>query len=209
MHLIFDFDGTLVDSFRSVVEKAILLADKFHLRKIENHEIENLRDLSSEEVLRFLKVRVYQIPKLIYEMRKHLSQEIPTLPPIKGMPEVIRKLHEAQFSLSILTSNSRENVTLWLDQHNLRTFFNFITIESHFFSKGHLLKKIIKKHQIDPSKAFYIGDETRDIEAANKNHIQSIAVTWGYNSEKILLKHQPSFIAKKPADIEKIIYQSC
>jgi phosphoglycolate phosphatase-like HAD superfamily hydrolase len=43
--------------------------------------------------------------------------------------------------------------------------------------------------------------ETRDIEAAQSNDIYSIAVTWGFNSEKILLQHQPHYIARKPEDI--------
>ena len=64
-----------------------------------------------------------------------------------------------------------------------------------------LLKRIIKKYKIDKSQTYYIGDETRDIDAAKKNGVKSIAVTWGYNSEQVLLKYKPSFIAQKPEDI--------
>lgn len=48
---------------------------------------------------------------------------------------------------------------------------------------------------------FYIGDETRDIDAAKQNGIHSIGVTWGFNSEKILAQHQPDYIARKPEDL--------
>lgn len=40
-----------------------------------------------------------------------------------------------------------------------------------------------------------------DIEAAKACNINSIAVTWGFNSEKVLLQHEPHFIAIKPTDI--------
>ena len=60
-------------------------------------------------------------------------------------------------------------------------------------------------YKIDKSKAYYIGDETRDIEAAKKNHIKSIAVTWGYNSETALEKYDPSYIAKTPKDLLTIL----
>ena len=72
MHVLFDFDGTMVDSFNCVMEKAILLADEFGFRKIHEHEIESLRDLSSTEVIKFLEVPLYKIPTLIFKMRKHL-----------------------------------------------------------------------------------------------------------------------------------------
>ena len=72
MHLLFDFDGTLVDSFHCVMNKTTLLAEEFAFRKIQQHEIEGLRDLSSTDVIKFLKVPMYKIPLLISKMRKHL-----------------------------------------------------------------------------------------------------------------------------------------
>lgn len=83
----------------------------------------------------------------------------------------------------------------------MRHLFSFIHAESTYFSKAYLIKKTLAKYQLDKSQAVYIGDETRDIDAAKKNHIISVAVTWGYNSEKTILKYEPSFIAKIPADI--------
>lgn len=201
MHVLFDFDGTLVDSFYCTVEKTILLADEFKFRKIQDHEIESLRELSSKEVMKFLEIPFYQIPQLIYHMRKHLRNEIPKLPPVAQICPTLEALHQANCSLGILTSNSVENVTLWLELHKMRHFFDFIHTESHYFSKKTLLKKTLTRYQIDKTQTFYVGDETRDIDAAHKNQIQSIAVTWGYNSEKTLLQYQPSFIVKKPEDI--------
>lgn len=204
MFFLFDFDGTMVDSFHTVVEKGNLLAEQYHFRKVENHEIEDLRHMSSREIVRFLEIPFYKIPKLMPLMRQQLLKEMPGLSPITHMPQIIEKLHQAKCTMGILTSNSVENVTIWLEAHNLRQYFKFIHIESNYFSKGYLLKKTLKKYQIDKSKAFYIGDETRDIEAAKKNDIQSIAVTWGYNSEKALAPWQPTYIVQKPEELLRI-----
>ena len=201
MYLLFDFDGTLVDSFNCVMEKAILLSEEFNYRKIKDDEIDSLRELSSKELIQFLKIPIYRIPKLIHLMRKHLHHEMHNLTPITDIYHVVKKLYDAKFSLGILTSNSVENVLMWLDMHKMRHFFNFVHIESNFFSKTYLIKKTLKTYNIDKFEAYYIGDETRDIEAANKNKVKSVAVTWGYNSEKALLKYQPSFIAQHPEDI--------
>lgn len=201
MYLLFDFDGTLVNSFNCVMKKAMLLAEEFPFRKIQEQEIEGLRDLSSTEIIKFLKVPIYKIPILISKMRKHLHHEMPTLTPVAGIQSILEQLYDAKFTLGILTSNSIENVETWLDINNLRHFFAFIHTESNYFSKKYLIKKTLVKYQIDRSQAVYIGDETRDIDAAKKNNIISIAVTWGYNSEKAILKYEPSFVAKTPDDI--------
>jgi phosphoglycolate phosphatase len=201
MHLLFDFDGTLINSFDCVMQKAILLAEEHKFKKISTQDIEKLRDLSSTEIIRFFQIPTYKIPMLISQMRKHLHQEISTLMPISGMQEILENLYNAKFTIGILTSNSIDNVNSWLDINQLRHFISFVHTESRFFTKRRLIKKTLKKYNIERSKAVYIGDETRDIEAAKKNRISSIGVTWGYNSEAAIAKYQPTFIAKNPADI--------
>ena len=201
MYLLFDFDGTLVDSFHCVMGKAILLAEELKFRKINQDEIEHLRNLSALEIIRYLDIPIYKIPQIIYQMRKHLHHEMERLQPITHMPQVVEKLCHAGFSLGILTSNSKENVVDWLESHHLQHYFHFIRTESRFLSKKYLLKKTLKIYKINPSQTFYIGDETRDVDAAKKNKVKSIAVTWGYNSEKTLLKCQPTHIIRNPEEI--------
>ena len=205
MYLLFDFDGTLVDSFDCVMKKAMLLATQYRFKCFSTEEINQLRDLSSKELIKTLNIPIYRLPQLIHHMRKHLRQEMPHLPPATDIYPVVKKLKQAGFSLGILTSNSIENVSIWLESHQMKDFFNFIHNESNYFSKRYLIKKTIKTYQINKERTFYIGDETRDIEAAHKNHIQSVAVTWGYNSEKALSKYAPSFIARHPDDLLSIL----
>ena len=51
MHLIFDFDGTLVDSFCCVIDVFNALAVDFNFRKIVVDEIEDLKNLSYRQML--------------------------------------------------------------------------------------------------------------------------------------------------------------
>ncbi|ARG96478.1 haloacid dehalogenase [Legionella micdadei] len=201
MHLLFDFDGTLVDSFYCVVDKINQLAEVFHFKKIEEHEVEYIREMSTKELLNFLRIPFYKTPILIRQIRKLLHNEMPTINPVADIHPTLEKLHYAEFCLGILTSNSIENVITWLESHDMRHLFKFIHNESNFVSKRYLLKRTLKKYNIDKKEVFYICDETRDIEAAMKNNIQSVAVTWGYNSEKILSQYQPTFLAQKPEDL--------
>lgn len=207
MYLLFDFDGTLVDSFECVMKKAMLLADEFAFRKVHPHEVDKLRDMPSLEIIKFLNIPMYKIPFLLSQMKKHLREEMPALMPVPGIQQMLEQLNNEHFTLGILTSNSVENVEKWLDINKMRHLFTFIHSESNYFSKKYLIKKTLKKYKIDLLDTMYVGDETRDIDAAKHNNISSLAVTWGYNSEKAILASQPSYVAKTPEDIVRISFR--
>lgn len=204
-NLIFDFDGTLVDSFDTVIAKLNLLAEEFHFRTIQSSEVEGLKHLTSQEFIHFFGIPFYKLPFVLYRVREYMRHEICVLSTFEHLPELLTELNNSGVFLGILTSNSAENVEAWLERYHIRHLFHFIHAESSYFGKKQVLKKIIKSHQMDCAQTFYIGDETRDIEAAKACHIHSIAVSWGFNSEAILVNHAPDYIARKPEDIANII----
>lgn len=203
--LIFDFDGTLVDSFYTVIQKFNLLAVEFNFRYIENVEINHLKTLTSNELIKYLKIPIYKIPSVLIKARALMRDEIARLPAFVNLYETIEQIHGMGIGLGILTSNSSENVAQWLKCNNMQNLFNFIHIEPSYFGKKRILRKIIKNYNMDCSRTFYVGDETRDIDAARAANIHSIAVTWGFNAEKILSQHQPDFIARNPEDILSVL----
>ncbi len=201
MQLIFDFDGTLVDSFDSVVKIFNILAEEFSFKKISVTELDDLKELNSKELVKHLKIPLYKIPMVLINARKYLNGEIPRLASFLTLPQVLQQLHDANYSLGIISSNSLHNVTTWLDLNNMCSLFDFIHTDSSYFGKQRIINKILKQYDADKTQTFYIGDEARDIEAAKQSGINSIAVTWGFNSEKLLLQHKPHFIARKPEDL--------
>ncbi|WP_058532944.1 HAD hydrolase-like protein [Legionella saoudiensis] len=70
MNIIFDFDGTLADSFSTAIQKLILLADQFNFRKINQDEIDGLKDLTSGEVIKYLKIPFYRLPAVLRHTRE-------------------------------------------------------------------------------------------------------------------------------------------
>ncbi len=200
-YFIFDFDGTLVDCFDAAMNLLNRLADEFHFRKIESNELETLRDLTSKEILKYLKIPFYKVPTVLSSARDYIREEMKVLLPFEKLPWVLQELHAMKIPMGILTSNSSTNVREWLKRNHLHDLFQFIHCESSYFGKKYLLKKLIKTYKMNPLKTCYIGDETRDIDAAKKCGIYSAAVVWGFNSEKILAQQNPHFIIRKPEDI--------
>ena len=59
----------------------------------------------------------------------------------------------------------------------------------------------MKDKDLKLSEMIYIGDETRDIQAAKKAGIRSAAVTWGYNSRKALEAQSPDYLIHSPQEL--------
>lgn len=204
MNVIFDFDGTLVDSFQSAIDIFNVLANEFGFRKIIPDDIANLRELNSREFIKYLKIPFYKMPTIIMKARKLMRSRIESLLPFPNCKKVLTELKNTGFSLGILTSNSAENVTLWLKQNDMVHLFDFINSSTNYFGKAIILKKILQKNHIQKSEACYVGDETRDIDAAKQCGVTAVAVTWGFNSEQILLRYEPHYLIRKPEDLLNI-----
>ena len=198
--LIFDFDGTIADTFHYLVKIYNRLSEEFHFKKIENDEVADLKDKTVREIIQHLNIPLLKVPMIIAKAKKELHKEITSVKPIKKLTDILRKFRLLGIKMGILTSNSSKNVIGFLENNEL-DFFDFIHTTSKIWSKNHSLKTLISDHQLKLSQTIYIGDETRDIIAAQKAGIRSAAVIWGYNSRKALEAHHPDYLIHSPQEL--------
>jgi phosphoglycolate phosphatase-like HAD superfamily hydrolase len=123
------------------------------------------------------------------------------------MKETIETLHKKGYFLGIVTSNTEKNVLRFLEINHI-TSFDFIHDEKNIFGKGRTIKSVIKKYRLNKNEAVYVGDEVRDIEAAEKSGIRSISVSWGFNTKKLLQRHSASTIVNTPQELLQAILSS-
>ncbi len=198
--LIFDFDGTIADSHSYIIKIANQLAPEFKYNLISSEETNALRNKSSKEIIQHLEVPLMKIPSILTRAKKEFYKGLDTLKPFDGIKETLLQLKESNRSMGILSSNSSENVNQFLENHDLK-LFDFIHTTSKVWTKNTSLKKLVQKKGYLLEDILYIGDEIRDIVAANKLGIDIIAVGWGYNSEAALSKHNPSHLAQTPEEL--------
>lgn len=198
--LIFDFDGTIANSFETIIAVANQLAKKYGYKQISKKDIPKLRNKTPFQLLAHFKISLWKLPFLIKEARKELHSYAAFQRPYKSIPEVLTKLKKKKYKIGILTSNSEENVKSFLKK-NAMNIFDFIYCGSTIFGKDKLLRKILKEKKLKKEDVIYIGDEIRDIEAAKKVGVKIAVVTWGFNSQEVLQKHHPDFLIKSPAQL--------
>jgi phosphoglycolate phosphatase len=202
--IIFDFDGTIADSMGSFFNILNRLAKEFGYRKVEKNKIEELRNKKTEEFLKHLKIPLLKLSFIVNRVLLELNKEIEFLKPIKGVKKTLSVLKNKGYILCILTSNSKDNVNLFLKKHGF-CLFKFIYSGSSVFGKTDVLRKVLKEHHLQSDEVIYVGDETRDIEAAKKAKVKAVAVTWGFNTRKILKKFKPNYIINKPNELLNIL----
>ncbi len=203
--IIFDFDGTVADTLDSVVNITNRLAGEYGYKPTTPDELAQIRRLSSREIVKKSGISIFRIPFLLKRVKEYLRDDIQNLNPIEGIKEALTQLKKQGNSLGILTSNSEENVKIFLQKHGMQDLFNFIYSEPTLFRKDKTLKKFIKKNNLSSEEVIYVGDETRDIEASKRIPIRVIAVSWGFNSGEALAQHNPDFLIHKPSELLKVM----
>ncbi len=198
--LIFDFDGTVADSFDATVRIANALGPVFGYRPAQPDEVEVLRTWSYSRVASELGVSWHKIPLIAARIRKELSENVAHLETFPGLPTVLGELRARGFGLGILTSNSKSNVERFLAARGLDQF-DFVSTSSSVWGKQRRLKALLRSHKLRADEVAYVGDEVRDIEATRPLDICMVAVGWGYSAVDHLAEHRPQHLITKPAEL--------
>jgi len=202
--LIFDFDGTIADTFHYLLRIGNRLSEEFQFNKIDPDEVEDMKDKNVQEAIRHLNIPILKVPMIVAKAKSELHKEIASVEPIEGLKEILLQLKSLGHSMGILTSNSSKNVMSFLGNHELN-FFDFIRATPKIWSKNWGLKALMDDNHLKLSDVIYIGDETRDIDAAKKAGVRSAAVTWGYNSCKALEAHHPDYLIHNPQELFQLL----
>jgi len=197
---LFDFDGTVADTLD--ISHGILneLAAEFGFRTLSRGELPHVRTLGTRDFIRHLGISTWKIPKISRRGLRLLQDRISEVRPIAGMPEVLQILHSRGHRIGVLTSNSETNVLAFIAGNRL-PYFHFVRSSSKLFGKSREMRRIAKAQKTDPSRVLYVGDETRDIEAAREAGLRVAAVSWGYNAAETLASLSPDHLLHSPGEL--------
>lgn len=203
--IIFDFDGTIADTFSTLVKIVNNLALEFDYPLVDELELLRLSNLSSKDIIRQSPVGLHKLPFLMKRIKRELNGRIGYLSAFEGMGETLDNLHQRGYVLGVITSNWETSVREFLCRNGLEGYFQFIYSSNNLFGKHRTINRVMRNHQLSITDTFYVGDETRDIESAKKSNIKVVAVTWGFNSAEILQQYNPDYIIDHPQDLLMVI----
>lgn len=202
--LIFDFDGTLANTLETGIEIFNELAESYNLKKVTADEARELRKLNTRALLDQLGISRLMAVKLAAHIRKVLHERMEDVELFAGIREAVMGLHEDGFQMGILSSNSADNVRTFLSRCELLSCFSFIEAGVSLFGKPQRILNVMKKEKADPNRVIYVGDETRDMEAARKSKVSGLAVCWGANEREAMETEGPAYCIDEPAELIRV-----
>jgi phosphoglycolate phosphatase len=201
---IFDFDGTMADTFAFLLSVIDHLADKYHVDRLDPEDIERMRGLHAKEMIQYFQIPLWKIPLIGRHVKSLMASNTDQISLFDGIDAVIKDLYDLGIILVVVSSNSYDNIVNVLGLETAALFSHF-ECGSSIFGKSGRFKKVLKKFNIDPSEVIAIGDEIRDIEASQKMNISCGAVSWGYTNIDALIQHEPTYIFNSVSEIRGLL----
>lgn len=198
--ILFDFDGTIVDSLDLALRILNRMAEKYHYPTVTESDMQLLKSMPLTERFQKIGFPLHKIPAMTVECAALYRREIPGLKPVSGILDLFDTLKTEGCSLSVLSSNSEENIAEFFRRNGI-VQFDHIFSSNNLFGKEKSIRKYLRRFGVKAEELLYVGDELRDLDACRAAGIKVVAVTWGYDPLPLLRSGKPDFIAQAPADI--------
>lgn len=199
----FDFDGTLADSFPFFLSVFNTLAERHRFKPIDIARADELRHYSVREMMRHVGLPAWKLPLVSQAFIAMMKDSAAQVALFDGVPEAVHSLADAGVKLALVSSNSEHNVRRILGPELAARFGSFECGMS-ILGKAARLKHVMKLHGCAGSEAIYVGDHGADAQAAHKAGAAFGAVAWGYCPLASLRGYGVQMEFATPADLAVI-----
>jgi phosphoglycolate phosphatase len=193
--LIFDWDGTLMDSAGAIVESIQAACRDLAIDEPSDEQARYIIGLGLHEALTTLlpDLQEADYPKLVDRYRFHFLARDHELPLFPGVREGIAALVDAGFMLAVATGKSRRGLDRAFEHSGLRSFFLDSRCADESFSKPHpaMVEELMEAFGATPQQTLVIGDTTHDLQMATNAGVASLAVSYGAHPKDNLLALSP------------------
>jgi len=201
--VVFDFDGTLADSLAATVEIFNRLAGEMGFAPITDPAA--ARHLATRQFLKRHGISFWRLPRVVRRFRALAAERAAELKLFAGVAEALAELGAGGAKLGILSSNAEGTIRACLRANGAETHFGFVVGYPRLFGKGKALKRILRAEKVERSDVLYVGDEVRDLEAAQSAGVRCAAATWGFHAAELLRTANPDFVLETPGDLARCV----
>ncbi|WP_252271542.1 HAD-IA family hydrolase [Pseudomonas subflava] len=195
--LIFDWDGTLVDSIGRIVESMHRAAEACGLPQLSDEAIKGIIGLGLPEAIQTLYPELRETP-LIERFRIGYGEHYMTLESepsafFPGVEESLAAFREQGYRLAVATGKSRRGLHRVLEGHGWLDYFDVTRCADETASKPDplMLREIMGQCAVAPERALMVGDSVFDLMMAKNADVDSVAVGFGAQPLDGLRLHGP------------------
>lgn len=193
--IVFDWDGTLLDSAAAIVNAIQAACRDLDLPEPSDAQARHVIGLGLADAMRHavpdLPADSYQ--SMVERYRFHYLASDQTLTLFPGIPAVLQRLQAAGHTLTVATGKSRLGLNRALDHSGLRPLFQASRCADECHSKPHpqMLEELMAEFAVGPEATLMIGDTSHDLLMASNAGVDGLAVTYGAHPHQHLAEHRP------------------
>ncbi|NVJ60293.1 MAG: HAD-IA family hydrolase [Gammaproteobacteria bacterium] len=208
--VIFDWDGTIMNSAPRIVSAMLAAAEKVQLPIPSEMSVRQIIGLSLSNAFEIL---FGQLEKKIhdnlfeeYRYQYVEAQSIPT-PLFDGVETLLVALRNSNINLAVATGKARHGLERVWKINNVHELFHDSICADEAESKPHpqMLHNLMSRNQWQSEKCIMIGDTSHDLLMANNAGIASIGVTFGAHDLSDLVACNPFGIAHHYGEVKQVL----
>lgn len=194
--IIFDWDGTLMDSECKIINCFRKAADDIEIDYPGDEAVRNIIGLGLKEALAVLMPDYSDIiqQQVVDRYREHfLHLDDTEMPLFEGVEEGLRQLQRDSYTLAIATGKARIGLDIVLEHTRLGEHFVASRCADEAKSKPHprMVLDILTETAVPADRAIVVGDTTYDIEMAHRANTDALAVCYGVHQREKLIAEKP------------------
>jgi len=204
--LVFDWDGTIIDSASTIADCIRLAAGDLGLDVPTKEQASHVIGLGLQDALRYAVpgLRSEQTAEFVARYRYHFLMREDAMGLFDGMRELIESMSKVR-TLAIATGKSRRGLDRALDTTGLKPYFQSSRCADETNPKPHpaMLLELTREFDVAPAAALMIGDTSHDLDMARAAGVDALAVTYGAHAADSLRACAPRGCVGSVPELEK------
>ncbi|WP_440224770.1 HAD hydrolase-like protein [Dokdonella sp. MW10] len=200
--VLFDFDGTLADSFPFFAATFNGLAARHGFRTVDAADVATLRGMGPREIMAHVGMPAWKLPIVARDFIAAMRAGRSSIRLFGGIADVLVELDRRGVAIAVVSSNARDNVEAVLGPSAARV--RHVECGMSMFGKAARIRKVLRASGVAAHEAISIGDQASDFECSRKAGVAFGAVAWGYATIESLAALGPDMRFIKVEDLLRI-----
>lgn len=204
--IVFDLDGTLVSSHKTIYEATIHTLNYIKINvEIPEKKFYEMIGLHFEDIFNEFGFKVNDFEEFINIYKSIYFDFINYSHLYEGVEKTLSLLKEKNFLISLLTTKGQDQAEKLISHFKINEYFDLIMGRrngiKHKPSPEPLIK-ICDELNINVNETIIVGDTELDIECGKNAGAKTCAVTYGYRTKNYLLELSPDYVIDKFEEIK-------
>lgn len=206
-HVIFDFDGTLIDTNELIINALYETVKNILNRKISRHDLLAVLGKYLDDQMKYFSIEKYEEMMLYYKNYYSMHQDT-MVKKFEGIDELLKKLKSLGCKIAITSAKGRNGILHGLELFNLKQYIDFIVSAYDIENKKphpECIYKALEYFKCQKEDIIIIGDSPYDILCGINAGIKTALVSWTIFPKEKFEGIVPDYIIDKPSDIINIV----